>query len=723
MKLKPKLKPTLRITLTTILLSLLLVTMGSFGYSFYRNARFTAVDLSNQILHQTSLLIDVQINDLLHTANEQGRTNLRLFESGRFGTADITDLSRYWLAIMEIHPRLTRMSLALEATGEWFYVNRPGDKLAVGELRRDSSTGSLRLTEYWPGDYPRRPYFSKADQSGYDPRSRPWYMAARKNRHQTWSETYVMFGTRGQSDVPGITCATPVLAKDGSLFGVLGATFDVIELSTYLRSLQVGKQGYAFVIECRKDGSRRVIAHKDPKILVRPALGGKAPSAGGREPALELVPIEELADHRVAAFLGQVPAGIVPADLKGTTKIEFKHDGVSYIGAYSCLSSPDTPDWMICIVMPEEDVMARVYAGNRATFLVGLGLLIAAALVSFYVSTQVARPLEWIARETEAIGRIELQPQPVAHSIVREVDHLAEAVEKTKTSLRSFRKYVPADLIRLVHTTGLEATLGGETRRMTVSFCDLANFTTLSETVSPEELVRHLGDYFGPLSGDILATGGTVDKYIGDAIMAFWGAPAPSSDHAISACDAALRNQASLEDLRRRWRSEGKPELFARIGIHTGEVIVGNMGSEARLNYTVMGDTVNIASRLEGLGKHYGTRILISEATYRDTEPLVIARAVDRVTVKGKTEGMLIYELLSLKADGRPDLEELVGLSDRGLELFADREFERALEFFDEIGRLRPGDGPSRVLADRCRAFLDSPPAEDWDGVYRLASK
>ena len=439
--------------------------------------------------------------------------------------------------------------------------------------------------------------------------------------------------------------------------------------------------------------------------------------------ALELVPIDELADRRVPAFLAQIPPGLVPSTLRGTIPVEFEQAGVRYLGAYFCLSTRTTPDWLVCIVMPEDDVLAGVYRGNRATMMIGIVILFVAILVGLYVSTQVARPLERIARETEAIGRIELQAHPVAHSIVKEVDHLAEAVEKTKTSLRSFRKYVPADLIRLVHSTGLEATLGGERRRMTVSFCDIANFTTLSEQVSPEELVLQMGDYFGPLSNDILSTGGTVDKYIGDAIMAFWGAPVPTEDHAIAACDAALRNQASLEQLRRRWRADGKPELFARVGIQTGDVIVGNIGSEARLNYTVMGDTVNLASRLEGLGKQYGTRILIGESTYREARSVVYARAVDRVSVKGKTEGMMVYELLAMKADARPEHLELAALSDRALEFYQERNWEAALEVFEEIGRLRPGDGPSSVLADRCRAFLECPPAEDWDGVYRMAGK
>jgi adenylate cyclase len=387
------------------------------------------------------------------------------------------------------------------------------------------------------------------------------------------------------------------------------------------------------------------------------------------------------------------------------------------------LTSRETPDWLIGIVMPENDVLAQVYASNRLTLGIGVVILIVAIGIGLYVSAQVARPLERIALETEAIGRIQLQPQPVAHSIVKEVDRLAEAIEQTKTSLRSFRKYVPSELIGLFHSTGLEAGLGGECRRLTVSFCDIANFTTISERLTPEELVRHLADYFGPLSTDVTATGGTVDKYIGDAIMAYWGAPAPMPDHAAAACESALRNQASLVELRNRWRLEGKPELVARVGIQTGDVIVGNIGSEARLNYTVMGDTVNLASRLEGLGKVYGTSILIGESTYREAQPRIIARAVDRVIVQGKTEGMLVYELLAMASEGHADLEEIAEISDRALEAYQARDWERALALFEEISRIRPGDGPSKVLARRCHEYHGCPPADTWNGVMTMVGK
>ena len=243
--------------------------------------------------------------------------------------------------------------------------------------------------------------------------------------------------------------------------------------------------------------------------------------------------------------------------------------------------------------------------------------------------------------------------------------------------------------------------------------------------MTPEELVRHLADYFGALSDDILASDGTVDKYIGDAIMAFWGAP----DSNQQPCGRrlrhrALRNQAALRALRERWRAEGKPPLSARIGLHTGEVVVGSIGSAARLNYTVMGDVVNLASRLEGLNKYYGTEVLVSEQTYREAQGVVRHRPVDWVAVKGKALAVQVYELLGLKDEPLKDADELADLAAQGAGPVPRPEVGRSHPVIRaDSTAARPGDGPAGLLLARCRAYRDHPPGEEWDGVYHMEGK
>src|SRR5262249_33149085 len=256
------------------------------------------------------------------------------------------------------------------------------------------------------------------------------------------------------------------------------------------------------------------------------------------------------------------------------------------------LNRKENPRWLICTVLPDADVMDRVQRNSRHTLMLGLVILVAAIAISFFGSSQVARPLERLEKEADAIGRLQLEPRLVASSLVREVDRLARAFEKMKTGLRSFQKYVPSDLVRLLLASNQEAGLGGERRNVTIFFCDIVDFTATAERLPPEELVEHLRVYLSALSEEILKTGGTVDKYIGDAIMAFWGAPVPDPKHALAACTAAIRCQDRLRQLRPLWQAEGKPPFFTRIGVNTGEAVIGNIGSEARLNYTVIGDAV-----------------------------------------------------------------------------------------------------------------------------------
>jgi adenylate cyclase len=304
-----------------------------------------------------------------------------------------------------------------------------------------------------------------------------------------------------------------------------------------------------------------------------------------------------------------------------------------------------------------------------------------------------------------------------------EVDQLARATEQMKMSLRSFGKYVPTDLVRQLLASGIEARPGGENRELSIFFCDLANFTTISENLSPRELVEQLGEYFHAFTEEVAASGGTVDKFIGDAVMAFWGAPVDRPDHAAAACRCALSCQQRLAGLRMIWKKQGKPEFFARIGINTGPVVVGNIGSARRFNYTVIGDAVNVASRLEGLNKFYGTSICVSEQTIRAAGGAVAARPIEQVAVKGKSTPVLVYELLGLSADARADAPRVAALHERGLEHYLRRGWPEAIAAFEEIIRVRPGDGPATEFLRRCRTFVQDPPGPDWDGVNRLETK
>jgi adenylate cyclase len=523
----------------------------------------------------------------------------------------------------------------------------------------------------------------------------------------------------GEPQVPGLSCVTPIYRRDGSLQAVFSATFDLEALCLFLQSLHASRRGYAFVIEFRADGSRRVIAHPDAEILVRDVR------QTGRRDIADLAPAEAIDDPHVAAFLDQLPAGFHPSDLgdERMVPITFAEGKERYLGSYRCLSTRETPDWLICVLIPESDVLERVKQHSRQTIFLGLCVLSLAIVISLLVSRRVARALEKIAGEAAAVGRLDVQPRPVVHSLVAEVDRVAVAIEDMKTGLRSFGKYVPVDLVRSFLTSSREADLGGEERIVTISFCDVANFTTISEGLTPPALVAQVSEYLGALSTAILQTGGTVDKYIGDAIMAFWGAPAVHPQHALAACTAALQNRSRLEELRHKWKAEGKPLFYCRTGIHTGPVIVGNIGSSVRLNYTIIGDAVNLASRLEGLNKLYGTDILISETTYAEAGHAVVARPIDWVSVKGKSEAVLVYELLGLYGEVPAESTDLVELYAQALVRYRSQDWPAAIALLEKVLAIRPEDSPARLMISRCQRYQSEPPGPAWDGVCRVTTK
>lgn len=266
--------------------------------------------------------------------------------------------------------------------------------------------------------------------------------------------------------------------------------------------------------------------------------------------------------------------------------------------------------------------------------------------------------------------------------------------------------------------------LGGEKKELTVLFSDVQGFTTISERLKPEQLVDLLNVYLGAMTELIMKSGGTLDKYEGDAIMAFWGAPVDQPDNAKRACFTAIDMQKKLSQMREVWKKEGKPELITRIGLNTGEMIVGNMGSAERFDYTVMGDAVNLGSRLEGANKQYGTNIMIGEMTYLRAKDYIITRELDKITVKGKLLPVKVYELIAKKEDGiSKEMEELLNLYNEGLKAYTERRWNDGILLFSKALEIKPDDGPSKTYLERCQNYLNNPPPDDWDGVYVMKTK
>ncbi|MFW5827026.1 MAG: adenylate/guanylate cyclase domain-containing protein, partial [Alkalispirochaeta sp.] len=289
----------------------------------------------------------------------------------------------------------------------------------------------------------------------------------------------------------------------------------------------------------------------------------------------------------------------------------------------------------------------------------------------------------------------------------------------------AFNHYLSTDVINEILDDPSRLRLGGEKRQLTAMFTDVKGFSAISETLDPEELVKLLNRYLSEMSDIILQLQGTIDKFEGDAIISFFGAPVPYLDHPSRACLAAVRMKKIEDYLNDHFLSEqlSPHPLATRIGLNTGEMVVGNMGTANRMDYTIMGHAVNLAARLEGVNKQYGTWILASELTYREAEDEFAARKLDRVRVVGVSEPVRLFEIIDEASQLPEEKRQLLDEFHEGLELFEEREFGEAGGRFSRLNREFPDDGPSKTFFDRCTKFQKEPPPPTWDGVFNLTSK
>ena len=298
--------------------------------------------------------------------------------------------------------------------------------------------------------------------------------------------------------------------------------------------------------------------------------------------------------------------------------------------------------------------------------------------------------------------------------------------ENEKSFVRNaFSHYLSNDVISELLLDPDRLNLGGEKKYLTAMFTDVRGFSSISEKLDPQDLVSLLNQYLTAMSDTVLNQRGTIDKYEGDAIISFFGAPVEYADHAERACYAAVKMKSLETTLNERFLADGTSPapLVTRIGINTGEMVVGNMGTFQKMDYTIMGNAVNLASRLEGVNKQYGTWILISEPTYKELGEGYAVRKLDRVRVVGISEPIRLYELIDKIVYAPKDKLEILEIFNEAIELFENREWEKAKKPLEQILAIDPEDGPAKAYIARCDKFITDPPADRWDGVFNLTEK
>ena len=462
------------------------------------------------------------------------------------------------------------------------------------------------------------------EYASFDPRERPWYSSAISGGAAISVGPYVA-GTLG---VPTLTIAAPM--RDNRQV-VVGINIHLQTIGRLLDAEGISPNARAYIIDDADD----LVAHSDPGVMER-LLQAWAKSDG---------PVDTTSDSfdtslQTVSTLRHDPAfangGLARLPIDGATHL-IQIAPVEVSGLFK--------GDVAAIIVPLDDLVAQADRLLLHNLLIAAAFLIAGVVASIALSRMVSRSLNRLADEARLIGDLDMREKPVSHSWITEINTLATALAASRHAIRQFALYVPREIVRRIVNSDGKTLATAKRQDVTALFTDIRDFTTISERHSPEDVVDTLSAYFEVLNAIAERHGGTVVQYLGDSIFVMWNAPVPDENHAEHGCRCALAMREAIDTLNETNRQSGRPELFTRFGLHTGPAVVGSFGAVSRQQYTAMGDTINVASRLEGLNKQFGTSILVSAATRDAVMESFEFRPLGLVQVKGRAEKVDIWEL------------------------------------------------------------------------------
>lgn len=523
--------------------------------------------------------------------------------------------------------------------GCWLQVRRVGDLDPTQRKRLGApSEAFYNINLVRPtaiGELPMRRIFEADDGGkiaqidlwnyGYDARKRAWYRDTTEARKPLVSSPYASFSI----GTPMITLSAPLR---GRTTGVIAADLKLDKFSDFVSSQRPGEHGVAILF----DAAGGLIAHPEFTRLVDYAM---------THPTHPVLPkISELKDSLVTSAMrgwdgGDHYEGSVP-----------NADGHHYFFRLNKFSIGHQYNGYLLLLAAEDDFLqdVRKMQGNAVL----LALIAGGCFLPFVwvFGGRMAKSLKSITAQASELWKLMPPDGPSVTSQIREIHQLGATMAIARRTIWSFARFVPKEIVKGIIDGSITTDLGGIRQEVAILFTDVRDFTGLAEAADPNDLMQQTSRYFTALTEAFLAEGGTVDKYIGDAVMVFWNAPHPQADHVARACRAALMGKAASETLNRQFETEGLPSFITRFGIHVGDAVVGNVGSAERMDYTVLGTTVNLAARLEGLNKEYGTTILVSDAVRRRVENCFCFEHIAAVTAKGMTTETRVHELLGTLA-------------------------------------------------------------------------
>ena len=690
------LRPTFRMTLSQFGVGMVIATGLCVALVAYLNAQATVRGLTFDLFNAEVTYTAARAADYSNSAQTSLALTRELLASGVL-PPEPEAVGEHLVTVLASNSRLSSVVFGAP-NGDAAWSSREDGRLLLHQYTGHDTGEVIRRT--WEMRDGERVLVVE-EPSTYDARVRPWFKLGMASEGARWTKPYLFV----PENLPGISLTEKVVSAEGSLIGVLTTDFRLSFLSRSLEGLDkgYGTQGVIF------DESGFVIGHSDES---------KTQTRKG-----DTIRVARLSEHGDPLIRRLAEVDLSTSDEQHF--VEITVDGREYALA---IHQPKLNDhgalaWWTAVFVPEEALLSEVRTNAIYSVLAAFSLLLVAVVLSVFLSRRISESFYSFYGQMERVGRLDFATWDRPQTRIVEVERLGEQLERLKAGLQSFARYVPVDLVRQVIAEGGTAQIGGSTREVTILFTDIERFTTTIEETPPSDLLEGLGQYLLQVHGAVQDRGGNVTAYLGDGVMALFGAPVSVDDHAVRACHAALACREQSERLEREALESGGPVFPTRFGLNTGEVLVGNIGAPDRFEYTAVGDAVNTASRVEGLNKQYGTAILVGEQTRASAESAMVFRSVERVRMKGKRHPVLVHELIGARDDVPEATVQAVARYEAALALYWSRDFEAARSEFEAVDVALGGDPPSRVLAEACVECLASPPADDWDGTRVMRVK
>ncbi len=634
-----------------------------------KNSIKTADDLTRPVASSLKVVSEVVLIDPTFFKTEKSRDLLynSLISAAQIDALYVSFEDGYHRVVTRIDDNRRRSEPRIPKQANWHssYI----DEFAAGPARRRHRT----FFDQWPhivGQFEVETIF--------DIRKLSHYKAAKATKRLAIAEPSI----NPDTGYPVMSLGVPII-RNGEYLGFVGANITLDRLSNFLQINRLSKNSLTLIA----DNQGNIIAHPIPDQAVRKV---------GNE--IQFVKLAESDDIRIREAVAQrTERG---KDSFSFTSSQGEELGVSFMDFPQEFGRP----WQVIVLTPTDDFVGELKATNRTIVAVISCLLVLEMLLVYFLSRALAQGLEDVSRQVRDIQDLKFIESDMQLSQIREVADLQSGFVLLHNALQTFAQYVPLDVVRQLVKAGSPRGLMVEPRPLTIFFADLENFSAHAEKMPPQALLRQVSEYFSVVTEAIADESGTVDKFIGDAVMAFWGAPFPREDHALRACSGALRAMRRMEKLNESWKSQDRPTIRLRIGLNTATALVGNVGSAERLSYTVMGDGVNVASRLEGKNKEFGSTICISNTVYEAIADRAVARPLGRIVVRGRQGEFLIYELLGLKDSEDPELMpregalELSELAFQAFQALEQRDYAAARRIYERSVEQFPGDVVSQML-------------------------